>query len=255
MLKFEKNFYLAKLSSDHITLGFTLIELLVVVAIMVILTTVMVINLNGQRASRDIKIAENELVSNLRQIQSYTLSGRAEPSGQPVQFYIMKFDLTQPTKYTIQALFNADSSPQYLENIETINLPANIRLAAVNGVQINRANSPTSQSPSQTGMNCALAAFAAPFAKVFLNDGCALADTVNKPAQISTGDDYAKILPSNFVSSITCISYPSPSSPPYSPASCTVSTDSTMVITLTDAANTISKIVTINGITGVITFN
>ena len=100
--------------------GFTLIELMVVVTIMVILATVMVINLAAQRTSRDIKIAQNQLVSYIRQAQSYTLSARTLPSGESVQFYVLKFDLNKPTQYTLEAVYNVSSSPQ-LQDIQTIN--------------------------------------------------------------------------------------------------------------------------------------
>lgn len=236
--------------------GFTLIELLVVVSIMVILTSAMVINLNGQRAARDVKIAQNELVSNLRKIQSYTLSARLSAGGQYVQYYFIKFDLNKPNQYTLQALYNASSAPA-LQDIETIYLPKNIRLSAGSnncsgsGIQsafcLSRPVNPATQIPN----SCALAAFAAPFGRVFLNDGCT--PTASNPYQIdktNQSDDYSKFL--NFVSNTACLSSP-PS--PYSPSVCSLSTDSSMTITLTSADNKVSKTVTINGITGSIIFN
>jgi prepilin-type N-terminal cleavage/methylation domain-containing protein len=237
--------------------GFTLMELIVVVAIMVMLTTVMVINLAGQRVPRDLKIAQSQLVSNLRKIQSYTLSARTEPGGQYVQFYLMKFDLSKPNQYTIQAMYNVNSSPQYLKNIETISLPVNIRLAAVNlplyPVSISRAVIPVTQNFTTTGLSCALVAFAAPFGKVYLNDGCAPAVLSSNPYSLLGTDDYAKILPSVFVSNTNCTSFPTSGS--YSPAACSASINSSMTITLTDKDGVLSKTITINGITGAITFN
>lgn len=242
--------------------GFTLIELMVVVTVMILLTSAMVINLAGQRAGRDIKIAQNQLVSNLRKIQSYTLSARATPSGNYAQYYLMKFDLNKPNQYTIQAIYNVSSVPQYLENVETITLPFNIELAAVNAsvnpavypVSISRPNLPAVQNYTTTyppqHMNCALVAFAAPFGKVFLNDGCSQGGVVGNPSTIgsdSSSDDYKKIL--QFVNNIDC------SGNYGTPPGCTLSTDSSMTITLTDTANTISKTVTVNAITGAIIFN
>jgi prepilin-type N-terminal cleavage/methylation domain-containing protein len=234
--------------------GFTLIELMVVIAIMVILASAMVINLAGQRAARDVKIAQNQLVSNLRKIQSYTLSSRILSAGTPAQYYIMKFDTAKPNQYTIQAMYNVNSSPQYVQDVETVLLPNNIILAAVNTsvnpgvypVSISRANAPTIQNYTQTGLSCALVAFAAPFGKVFINDGCA-PTSFTSPYSVTSTDDYEKIL--NFVSNTNC------SGVYGQPFGCTVSTDSIMTITLTDTEKTVSKTVTVNGVTGAVIFN
>ena len=226
--------------------GFTLIELMVVVAIMVMLSSVMVLNISGQRAPRDLKIAENELVSNIRKIQSYTLSRRALPSGNIADYYLMKFDLNNPTQYTVQALYNTNSTPHYLENVETINFPPNIRIAPVlnNPITIRRQQAPNIQNPQ----NCALAAFAAPFGKVILNDGCNQAAWVaNNSGNNSTSDDYEKII--EFNSNIDCAIGNS------NPPTCTRSADSVMTITLTTNDGALTKTVTVNGITGAITFN
>src|ERR1039458_864437 len=109
--------------------GFTLIELMVVIAIMAILASVLVLNLAGQRSKRDVQISENELVSNIRQIQSSTLSARTLPSGQSVQFYILKFDLSKPGQYKIQAAYNVSSNPLFAD-VQTITLPPDVVIAA-----------------------------------------------------------------------------------------------------------------------------
>ena len=86
--------------------GFTLIELMVVVSIMAILATAVIINIAGQRNNRNIIIAENELVNNIRTAQSYTLSSRVLPSGQSAQYYVLKFDFSEPSQYILQAIYN-----------------------------------------------------------------------------------------------------------------------------------------------------
>lgn len=227
--------------------GFTLIELMVVVTIMVLLVSVLVINLAGQRAPRDIRIAQNQLVSNIRLAQSYILASRLLPSGQSAQFYLVKLDLSKPTQYTIQAVYNVSTSPQ-LADVQTIRFPANIQLAATSPVFIDRslasdvydpiAANRYLQTPAAGG--CALIAFAAPFGKVIFNGAC------NQAAWDPSNDDYEKIV--NFQANTPCLSA---GSPPL----CTASTDSIMTITLTDKANTISKTVTVNAITGGVSFN
>ncbi len=239
-----------KLSYNN--LGFTLIELMTVITIMVILAAVMIINLAGQRTSRDLNIAENQLVSYIRQAQSYTLSARILPNGQAVQFYVLKFDLSNPTQYTLEAIYNVSSSPQ-LTDIQTINLPANIQIAAITPgaypIVIDRTaagdtfyTSAGISTPLQTiaAGGCALLAFAAPFAKVIFNGEC------NQQNWDPNNDDYEKIV--NFQTNVICNSF-------NVPQTCSASTDSLMSITLSDSGGTISKTVTVNAITGAVSFN
>src|SRR5438105_10754499 len=105
--------------------GFTLIELLVVIFIMGLLAGLLTLNLAGQRVARNIQIAQNQLVSNIRKIQGYTLSSRNVSQNQPAEYYVMKFDLANPYQYTIQAIYNVGSSPT-LANVEVIKFPTDI---------------------------------------------------------------------------------------------------------------------------------
>ncbi len=221
--------------------GFTVIELLVVVTIMALLASALTLNLNSTRASRNVKLAQSQLVSDIRKVQSYTLSARTVQN-QSVQYYLIKFDFSQPTQYTIQAVYNADSSPQYVQDVETVRLPADIRLAASQPVLISRSVNPTAQYPAA----CGLLGFAEPFGKVYFNDGCSPTPLPAQPYTLASSSDYYKLL--TYVANTACDNN---GNPPV----CTVSTDSNMTITLTDTHNTVSKTVTVNGITGGVTFN
>lgn len=234
--------------------GFTLIEIMAVLVIMVLLATAMVINLAGQRSARDIKIAQNQLVSNIRQAQGYTLSARTLPGGESVQYYVLKFDLSTPTQYTLEAIYNIGSNPQ-LKDIQTINLPLNIKIATItpSSYPIAIDRSPASDavnqyisSPYLQTPTCALIAFAAPFGKVIFNGGCTPATPGSMPYTILSSDDYNKII--NFQTNVPCNSSGNP------PA-CSASTDSLMTITLSDTGKTVSKTVTVNAITGSVIFN
>ncbi len=228
----------------NLTSGFTLIELIIVVSIMVVLTTAMVLNLNQQRAMRDLKIAQSQLVSSIRKVQSYTLSARALPNGQHPQYYLIKFDLASPNQYTIQGMYNISSSPQYLVDVETVKLPISVRIASSNPLRILRSNNPTIQSPS----SCSLLAFALPFAKTFLTDNCIMSGIAGNPRQVGSSastDDYKKII--DFVKNNDCVGN--------LPATCTVSVDSTITITLSSVDGSITKTVTVNGVTGAVSFN
>ena len=232
--------------------GFTLIELMVVIVIMAFLATAVVLGIAGQRASRDVKIAQDQLVSTIREAQSYTLSARNLSNGQRVQFYVLKFDMATPTQYTLEAISNVSTSPQ-LTDIQTITLPSDIRIATITPatypVVIDRSpandtfytssgSQTLSQGIAQNG--CALMAFAAPFGKVIFNGSC------NQANWDQNNDDYAKIV--NFQVNVSCASYSSPQT-------CSASTDSIMTITLSDTGRTVSKTVTVNAVTGAVTFN
>ena len=224
--------------------AFTLIELLVVMSIMVLLAAAFTINLAGQRSSRDLNIAQNELISNLRKIQSSTLSSRLLPSGKTAQYYLLKIDLTKPTQYTILGLYNVTSQPA-LETVETIKLPPNIQFASGTSssiIIINRQQNPLVQGLTST--DCALIAFAAPFGKIIFNDGC----TASSPLQLSD-DYYSNII--NFQNNISCPTYP----PSSAFAACKASTDSTFTVTLTNLERTLFKSVSVNSITGAVNFS
>jgi prepilin-type N-terminal cleavage/methylation domain-containing protein len=214
-------------------LAFTLIELLVVISIMGIMATLMLANFAAQRVQRDINIAQNELVSHIREIQSYTLSSRTIPGGQVVQYYVMKFDLAKPGQYTIQAMYNVSSSPR-LADVQVVQFPSGITLASSSPVQIVR-NGFSTQTPTYPS-GCALLSFATPFAKTIMNNGCSIAA---KPV-INAGDDYQNVINRNTIS---------PDSAGFS-----ASADSIMTIILEDKNKTRVRTITLNGITGTVTF-
>ncbi len=207
--------------------GFTLIELLVVIAIMGILAGFMVLNIAGQRGPRNLKIAQSQQVTNIRKIQSYTLSSRNLSANIPAAFYVIKFDRSKPRQYIIQAMYDITSAPK-LTDIETINFPENVSLADVNPIEIDREPTGSSGNDQKPAL-CALAAFKLPYAKIINNDGCTFSNFNN--------DDYAKI--KNFVTNNDTI---------------TVSADSIMTIKLYEKQSSLTKTVTINGISGLISF-
>ncbi len=215
--------------------GFTLIELLVSISIMVIISTLIIVNLAGLRAGQKLKIAENELVTNLRKVQNYTLTSRVVGGNQAVQYYIIKFDLSNPYQYVIQAMYDVSSSPKLNDNIETIYLPSGIRFSSASPVIITRPVSPFSQTPDPVS-GCVLIAYKLPFAQTLLSNGCKR----NNFADAST-DDYKNIL--NFVGNVTGL-----------PGN-TVSADSRIDIKLSDEKGTITKTVTVQGVSGLISFD
>ena len=90
-------FGVARVESER---GFTLTELLVVLAIMGVFFGLILANYAGMRGKRDIKIAQNELTTNIRKVQSYALSSRDTSVG-PVKLYVLKFVTTTQSQYLI----------------------------------------------------------------------------------------------------------------------------------------------------------
>jgi len=218
---------------NNLKRGFTIIELLVVIFIMAMLAGLFLVNLAGQRVSRNIQIAQNQLVSNIRKIQSYTLSSRNVSLNQPAEYYLMKFDLNKPFQYTIQAIYKAGTTPM-LRDVEVVKFPTGIRLATVTPVQILRMAPLSQQNPAYNN-GCALLAFATPFARIIFNNGCGITSPPVVDINPGTIDDYGRVV--NF--SINSETY-------------SASTDSVMTITLSDVDNTLTKVIKINGITGLI---
>jgi len=204
-------------------LGFTLIELIVVLAIMAIVLGIVIIDFSRQRTERDMKIAQNELVTNIRKVQSYSLFSRNVGQLEPAQFYILKFSASTPDRYFIQAITDASSSPK-LNFMETVMLPKNIVFASSNAFMIDRPLPISDPPPS----SCALLAFKSPFGKAYVNDGCV-------QNSFLTGDDYKKII--EHISNIN---------------SQTVSTDTDLLITLAFKNGGTGKKVIVKGVVGLV---
>jgi len=189
--------------------------LLVVLSIMSIIGFGVIANYAGTRSARNLHIAVNELVTNIRKIQSYTLSSRNLPNGSAPDFYLAKFDTNNAKQYVLEGMYNTKSSPAYIVDIETIPLPQGVFISG------------TSVGAAAAG--CTLAAFQLPFARILANSRC-----TGGPPQAGIGDDYQKFI--NFV---------------VNNSASTVSSDVNTIITLkTDTGLTAG--VMINGTTGVV---
>lgn len=214
--------------------GFTLIELLVVISIMAIMVSLFTINLKGSGIDRGLTIAQNELVTNLRKAQSYTLSSREAAPGRSGQFFILKFDASTPTKYVLQAMYGISATPTpptLVDSMESYQLPAGVQLALI-PLTIYR---PPNIFPASTPVSCGLIAFKGPYAKVYLNgnlDGNCHSTT---PHFVSNYDDYENIL--EFVANTSNYS---------------TTVDSSAVIKLTDSSGTKARYVMVRGASGLI---
>ncbi|HEX3099356.1 MAG TPA: type II secretion system protein [Patescibacteria group bacterium] len=151
--------------------GFTLIELLAVLAIMTLIMGALAIDFASQRTKRNIVLAKNETVTNLRKAQSYTLSSRDISAGVPAKYYVVNFT-TNSTSYTIDSI---DNNYSYHSAVETINLPTNIKVSSI-------------QSNGST-YTCMQIVFSAPFGKIYAYGsstcGSAIATVLRDPIQTS----------------------------------------------------------------------
>lgn len=156
--------------------GFTIIELLVVLSIMGIFLTLILANYAGTRGKRDLKIAQVELATNIRKVQSYALASRNTDVG-AVKYYFLRFQENNPGQYLIFAIQN---DTETITLVETVNLPQGITISSIDYTQ------PIGGSAEKT--TCVEVAFALPFNKMYADPEC----TIDLLAQGTTDpDDYA----------------------------------------------------------------
>ena len=215
MIQKEKN----KITGNN---GFTLIELLVVITIMATLTGLFLVNFASLRGPRNLKIAQNEMITNLRKIQSYTLSARDVNDTYAARYYIMRF-ITGSTSYDVQAvgvhksagtLLYFDGSAANKPFIETLKLPTNI---TINSLSITNASG-TVVNPAP---NCAQIGFSLPFGKTYIEYN-----------SVSTSCDFSAVI-SNA-------------------ATLDAKANHTLTITLKDSASNTTRQVIMRGVTGAI---
>lgn len=177
-----------KISSE---LGFTMLELLFVLGIFVVFATLVLTNFTGIRSKRNLKIAQNELVSNIQKAKSYSLSARTV-NGDPAKVYMIKFDINNPRSYWLQAIvssaqggistdiaYDDGSSTLNKPSLEKINLPTGISIKSWDFEQPSGNQVPT---PS-----CIQLAFALPFGRLYMdgnNDADGLCDVFATPSVI-----------------------------------------------------------------------
>jgi prepilin-type N-terminal cleavage/methylation domain-containing protein len=206
--------------------GFTLIELMVTMGIMATLFTIIILGLAGQRSNRNLQIASNELVTNIRKLQTDTLVSRGVDPTQTAQYYILKFDTTKPTEYIMQAIYNSDTAPTLVDT-QKIKLPTGVRFAFSNPLYAYRTG--FSSYPT-----CALLTFKAPFAKILVSTSC-VPNSPTFPYAITNSDDYYSVV--NFVAN----------------GSGVTNSDTSLDIVLVNDNNTKSQTVTVKGISGLVT--
>lgn len=143
--------------------GFTLIELLVVLSIMIVISTIVILDFANQRQQRAVTIAKNETVTNIRKVQSYMLSSKNISPGVPAKYYVVRI-ATGDTSYKIQAIdnsytFHDPTDPGATSPLETVQLPSGIKFGTI-------TVAPSDPMGSPTTFPCVQVIFSAPYGKM-----------------------------------------------------------------------------------------
>jgi prepilin-type N-terminal cleavage/methylation domain-containing protein len=163
--------------------GFTIIELMVVLSIMATISTVLILDFSSQRTVRNVVLAKNETVTNLRKVQSYTLTSRKINNTNPARFYIVTFErdawaLNTYNTYKVQAV---DNDFGFYPNVETFTLPQGITFGEF---EIEPASKGT-----PVGYLCVQIVFSVPYGTMYSmgGDSCDpnIAATLNDPVEIA----------------------------------------------------------------------
>ncbi len=168
---------------DENSQGFTVIELMVVFIIIVLLSSVIIINWNSQTPGRSLTIAQNELVTNLRKVQSYAVTSRNINSTVPAKFYFMKFTKNQST-YSVSAS-DGSATPVYYPDLESFSLP--------NGLVVSDIALASTSGGIDLSPTCVMVTMSVIYGKTyFLADTCdsSVTNIVSSPATVANKNNY-----------------------------------------------------------------
>lgn len=156
--------------------GFTLLEMLFVVGILAMFYGLVLTNFGRARTPQQLRSAQNELVSQIQKLRSYSLSGR-RIFNLPAKYYILRLDRTSsPAGYVVQGIaydptaqvdrfyIGSPSDP----NIETIPLPQHITIKSLELYQKDLTNPATGYVT--TTPSCVQVAFAVPYGRTYIAD-------------------------------------------------------------------------------------
>lgn len=207
--------------------GFTIIELLVVIAIMGLMAGIGVPSFIVWRERQDISTAQRELVTNLQKARSFSLSGR-RMTGNVSKYYALRVSTTNPTQYTLEGIaYNPSGSGDLVYDgaskpvLENWKLPGRVTISSISYER--PAGTP------QSTPTCLLFAFALPYGNTYI-------DTNNADG---LDDDSACDFFSTYTDSGKLNGY----------------ANGKATITLSRPGGTLTKTVTVNGMTGQIQAN
>lgn len=154
--------------------GFTLWEMLFVVAILAVFYGLILTNFSTARVAQNLRSGQNELITTIQKLHSYSLSGRQIQAFSP-KFYILKIQApgsgASTTQYAVQGvaydsvndvdrIYDGSANP----NLETIFFPQTVSVKEMKLVVKGIAK------PDPT---CAQIMFSVPYGRAYINENCA----------------------------------------------------------------------------------
>ncbi len=114
--------------------GFTLIELMVTTSIMILLLSVVIANFGSLGKQRNLDLARNNTISDIRRTQSLALASKDFGPGVPAGYYGISFDTQVPTQYTF---ITEDSAGNRQTSPTVVKLPSKVNLT---GIRVTKAS-------------------------------------------------------------------------------------------------------------------
>ncbi|MFC1700753.1 Tfp pilus assembly protein FimT/FimU [Patescibacteria group bacterium] len=112
--------------------GFTLIEILIVMSVIVIITTIVLVNFRGGERGNLLKSSVQEVVLNLRKAQNMAITAQKFGANMPYGYGVY-FSLASPQSYIIFAdMDNNQSYTNASENFEVISMSSKIEISSLN---------------------------------------------------------------------------------------------------------------------------
>lgn len=113
--------------------GFTILELIVAMSIISLLATSILVGYGNLRERRDLKIASDNLVSNLEKMSSFSLLNRDIDSTTQAYAYALEFssDSARNGYYNLLAYDRSFPAPGRQTVLQAINLPANTSISSI----------------------------------------------------------------------------------------------------------------------------
>lgn len=158
--------------------GFTLIELMVSVAIMAILLTVVIANFGAGNQKRNLIVARNVMMSDLRKSQSLAIASKDVTPNHPAYSYSVALSTSTNRSYSLIGQDN--SVPPNLTTLISPNLPAK---TYVRSISIYRQDGTTLSANNLTIQ------FSVPYGRIALSFDNSNGYELNDVATITLGTD------------------------------------------------------------------
>lgn len=142
-------------STRNFSFGFTLIELMTTIAIMVLILSLTIANIQGTESSRNVALAQSDFVSDLHKIQTYAVDSEDYAAGvTPAS----SWGITTSSIYGYSVQSFDDTVNQNAETVSTTQFPKNVEFSSI---QIQRPNGEGTVCPTSFSVQ-----FTVPYGRV-----------------------------------------------------------------------------------------